>query len=468
MSAASLTLDESSLPAGAPEELAGPPHRIAPVTRGERISTIDTLRGFALLGILAMNITSFGLPAWAYNIPLSTPLPVFHGPHWRANTVTWFLRWIFFEGKMRAVFSMLFGAGVILLTSRAEARGAGERTADIFLRRNMWLVLIGFLHCYLIWEGDILYLYGMMGLLFLFPMRRLEPRTLLRAGTLVLLFNSLVMTGGMAGRAYHTRNAAAAAHKLELSGRPLTPEQGDDLKAWSDLQNDWRPPQKKVDEDVKAMRGGYLSAQAHRAKHAFQSETFGLYFGFGDVLGFMLLGMGLYKNGFLTAKLADRTYALTALVGLGIAWPLAAIGCYEAWHSHFDMFTTGWWLFTPFDLTRAGGAFGLSALLLLALKHGLLKPLTRPLAAVGQTALSNYLLTSIVCKLLFVWSPLHWYGRLEFFELYLVIAAVWAVNLLWSPLWLRHFLFGPVEWLWRSLTYWQRQPMRLHPTPLRS
>ncbi len=90
-----------------------------------------------LLGILAMNITDFGLPAWDYSIPLTTVHPVFSGPHWKAKTIAWFLRWILAQVKMRALFSMLFGAGVILLTARAEERGAADRTADIFTRRNM-------------------------------------------------------------------------------------------------------------------------------------------------------------------------------------------------------------------------------------------------------------------------------------------------------------------------------------------
>jgi uncharacterized protein len=94
-------------------------------------------------------------------------------------------------------------------------------------------------------------------------------------------------------------------------------------------------------------------------------------------------------------------------------------------------------------------------------KRGAWRWVTRRVAAVGQMALSNYLLTSITCKMLFVWSPLHWYGRLEYYQLYFVVAGMWVVNLVWSWLWLRYFEFGPVEWVWRSLTYWERQPMRL-------
>src|ERR1700678_820394 len=140
-------IDEGMVAPGAPEELAGPPHAalnpLRPVARAERISSMDVLRGFSLMGILVMNITDFAYGFTNYAIPLSTVKPVFDGPHWKINTAVWFLRWILAEGKMRALFSMLFGAGVILLTERALARGAGIRAADIFTRRNLWLGLFG-------------------------------------------------------------------------------------------------------------------------------------------------------------------------------------------------------------------------------------------------------------------------------------------------------------------------------------
>lgn len=190
MASASVAFDEVPVSPTATEELAGPPRQeFAPVTRQERINSLDVLRGFALMGILLMNITSFGLPGWAYDVPLGTMLPVFSGPHAKANTAAWMLRWIFAEGKMRALFSMLFGAGAVLLTDRAERRGGGDKVADIFLRRNMWLVLLGALHGYLIWNGDILFWYGLTGLLFLYPMRKLAPRTLMKtAGWLLLVW----------------------------------------------------------------------------------------------------------------------------------------------------------------------------------------------------------------------------------------------------------------------------------------
>src|SRR6201989_1269358 len=195
MAGSASAMDVNALAVGANEELAGPPP-VAPVARRERVSSIDTLRGFALMGILVMNICDFALGMPNYLFPLSTVKPVFNGPHWKANTVVWFVRWIFFEGKMRGMFSLLFGAGVILLTERAEKRGAGVRVADIYTRRNMWLLLFGMLHGYFIWDGDILFFYALSALLFLFPFRTVRPKRLLWTAGVILALNGLLVDGG--------------------------------------------------------------------------------------------------------------------------------------------------------------------------------------------------------------------------------------------------------------------------------
>jgi uncharacterized protein len=241
------------------EELAGPPHPLTPTRRQERISSIDVLRGYALLGIFAMNAVDFALPERADVWPLATPIPTFSGPHAAVNTISYFLRWMFFNGKMRGIFSMLFGAGVILITSRAEARGAGGNIADIFMRRNMWLVAMGVMHAYLIWNGDILYWYGVTALLFLYPCRKLPWKTLLAAGFLVLFLDLFLNPfGGIRTmKDIGLSHGAASASAARAKGAPLTAEQKDDLKAWEDRQREWKPGAKKVQEDIAKMKGGY-------------------------------------------------------------------------------------------------------------------------------------------------------------------------------------------------------------------
>jgi uncharacterized protein len=463
-------IDITPVPPGANEELAGPPHAefiapdpalaTRPVMPSERISSVDLLRGFSLMGILIMNITDFALGGSNYTFPLATVKPVFSGPHWQVNTAMWALRWILAEGKMRALFSMLFGAGVILLTGRAADRGAGIRAADIYTRRNMWLVLFGMVHCYAIWNGDILFFYGTAALLFLFPFRNLKPKTLLWTAGIVLLLNTLVVQGGQGFAAYHAMQEAKKANLALAQHQTLTEDQIAALKSWKDVQNRWRPDSKKMYKDIAAHQHGWLS-QGADAADGFQGETLGAYAGFGDWFGLMLLGMALFRLGFFSLKCQTRTYVLTAIIGLGIAWPLTAWGCWNAWHSHFEMFTSNMGLELPYDLTRVSGALGNAAVLLLLMRAGLFKWLLARIAAVGQMALSNYILTSLVMKTVFVWGPWHWYGYVEYYKLYYAVAAMWATNLIVSTLWLRHFRFGPLEWCWRSLTYWKRQPMRL-------
>ncbi|RRA48872.1 DUF418 domain-containing protein [Acidipila sp. EB88] len=453
-------LDQSPVRAGAPEELAGPaPIAEGPVSRSERIGTLDVLRGFALMGILLMTIPGFSLPEFDNVNPITMIKPVFSGPHWHVNTAIWFARWIFAEGRMRALFSMLFGAGVILLTSRAESRGAGVRTADIFTRRNMWLVVFGLVHSYLIWFGDILYPYGIFALLFLFPLRHLKAKTLLWAGVVLLSIQPLVLEPLHVRKVLHDHAAAVSAYAARDAHQSLSAPQQGAIATWEAREAAQIPTRASLYQDI-AAHHGYLAAQKTNAPIVFGWQTTQMPRDTMDVLSMMLIGMGLFRNGFLVGRLRARTYLVCALVGLGVAWPLAAGSTWYEWHGHFELLHTLPQQLT-FQVSRLFGAIGNAALVILLVKRGIFRPLLGRMAAIGQTALSNYLLTSILMQWLFVWGPLHWYGMLEYYQLYLVVLGMWLINLTVSPVWLRHFRFGPVEWLWRSLTYWKRQPMRL-------
>ncbi|HEY2467717.1 MAG TPA: DUF418 domain-containing protein [Terracidiphilus sp.] len=416
-----------------------------PVTQRERIPTIDVIRGVALMGILLMNIAAFSGPFDMYVNPLAVP------GHRSYNIFAWAIRWVLFEGKMRAAFSMLFGAGVILLTERAERRGS-RNVADIFLRRNMWLVLFGVLHFYFVWWGDILYYYGLTALLFLYPCRKLRFRNLFIAGALVLAIGvgSDVYFGLSAIR---TRKQGEAAQTLQAAGKKLTQAQQDALKNWTDVLEH----RKKTNEaDLKANRGSYLDLLKWHAELGPRVQATSYYeFGFTDVLGMMILGMGLYRMGFLTGALSFRAYAWTIGVGFLLSIPINGV---ETWGMIRDNFQpeTVWWVL--YQLGRLTGAVANVAVIVIISKAGLMPSVTRRIAAVGQTALSNYLFTSITCTAFFWGFKL--YGRFEYYQLYAVVAAVWLLNLTLSPIWLRYFQFGPMEWVWRSLTYWKRQPMR--------
>src|SRR5262249_49632192 len=253
-----------------------------PVQQRDRISAVDTLRGFALLGILAMNITSFALhEGFDYR-------PVMLGNISKGNLFLWGARYVLFDGKMRGLFSMLFGAGVVLLTSRLEKRGEASRTADIFLRRNLWLLAIGVVHGFFIWWGDILYTYALTGLLFLYPCRKLSPRRLISAGLAVLAIGSIYF-GVRYERRVHLEQRALVAKAAEASGKTLTDEQKEDLKTLQRSLDRWQPDKAEIEKDNAEMRSGYLTVMKRYMAESMSIEsTFYYRFGFCDALGMML------------------------------------------------------------------------------------------------------------------------------------------------------------------------------------
>jgi uncharacterized protein len=432
---------------------AAPAGAIGPITPRERITSVDVLRGFALFGILLLNITAFGLPNAAFSDPTVA------GGAAGVNFAWWFVSQVLFEGKMRTIFSMLFGAGVVLLTTRAENQGGGARIADIYYRRTMWLILFGLLHAYLIWSGDILYGYGVAGL-FLFPFRRQSAKFLLTAGLIVLALG--VPKSVLEGRRLESlRVRARQADAAAAGGRALTEKQIEAQSEWHDTLKGMKPTTAQVREEVEAHRGSYVTLFLRRMDEVSEGESTGFYrFGFIDVAGMMLLGMGLLKLGVFSAARSSRFYAGLALCGYGAGVPInwyitRRDAAYE--FEPAQMFF-GW---TGYDLGRLAVALGHIAVVVLLFKSGVMPGLARRLAAVGRMALSNYLATSIICTTLFEGYGFGLFARLQRAELLLVVLPIWMAQLLWSPLWLRRFRFGPMEWVWRSLVYWRPQPMRL-------
>ncbi len=421
----------------------------APVRSEDRILTIDVLRGFALLGILLMNILSFSLP-WAAeanpNVMGGTA-----GPNWWA----WFLQVVVFDGKMRAIFSMLFGAGVILLTSRAT-----PDAADIYYRRNLWLMLFGMIHAYVLWVGDILYYYALLSLM-LYPIRKLSARTLISVSLLMIA----IMTGNGLYEAYQIpamRDRAVAALKMEKDGAKLTDEQKKDKEQWENRNKEWVPPAEELAKDANAYRGNY-AVNFQRRSGIVQNLHSGPYYSTGtwDVLAFLLLGMGLFKAGVLTGERSTAFYAKLLAAGYGLGLTLNAVMAWRMAAANWEILAS-WQALGLYQLGRLLVALGHVALLVLIVKAGRMVWLTSRLAAVGQTAFSNYILDTLICTTIFYGGyGFGWYGKLERHQLYYIVAAIWTVQLIVSPIWLRHYRFGPLEWAWRSLTYWERQPLRL-------
>jgi uncharacterized protein len=392
------------------------------------------LRGFALLGILVINIWGFGLPEVVLFDPTAW------GGFTGRNYVAWLVCHLLFDQKMMSIFSMLFGAGLVLMGQRADARGAP--LVGVYYRRVFWLFVFGMAHAYLLWDGDILVSYALCGI-FLYPCRRLRPRAQIALGLCVFLLALPVnMAVGLAMR--HARAA-------ELP--PLL----DYL-----VQPDARDPA-KVREDVELhQNGSYLTLFKNRAAANVWEQTAGfVLWAEPRAGGLMLLGMGLMQLGVFSAARPLRFYLLLAGLGYGLGLPVVAWGVREQQAHDFE----------PAYEFLAGSHFNYIGSLLVAFGHvgalvavckaGRLRWLTSRLAAVGRMALSNYLLQTLICTTLFEGWGLGWFGRLDRFQLLGVVLSVWVLQLVVSPLWLRYFRFGPMEWLWRSLTYRRLYPLRV-------
>ncbi len=428
-----------------------------PVAADERISAIDVLRGVAVLGILLINIEDFGLLHSNKSAAGTEWVGVYVPAHLSHQAVAaWTAMRALFEGKMRAIFSMLFGAGVVLLTSRLERRSDGTRAADIYYRRTLWLLAFGVAHAYLLWEGDILYSYAMCGL-FLFPFRHLAPRRLILLGALALAI-SVPRAAAVAVHRGDLRARAAAATAARAAGKTLTRAQDDALSDWEEITDDYQPDAATLSQTSADYHGGYGHLFLRRAQLVRYVESSDFYgWAFFDGIGMMLMGMGLLQLGVFSATRSRRFYARMVAIGYGVGLPLAAAASYGFYVNRFDPVKVVW-LTAAYDPARVAVAFGHIGVVMLMVKGNRFAGLTRTLADVGRMALTSYLGATLICTTLFNGYGFGLFGSLRRHQLYLVVLAIWIAQLAFSRLWLRRFHFGPVEWLWRSLTYWRRQP----------
>jgi uncharacterized protein len=427
---------------------------LGPVQTGERIASVDVLRGFALLGILVMNINAFGLPMAAYSNPFVA------GGADGADLWAWLLSHLFFEMKMVTIFSMLFGAGLVLMSERAQARG-GE-VKGVYLRRNLWLVLIGALHGYFLWFGDILFHYGLSGLILYF-FRRWPVRRLLGVAAVLILINVPLYLWFGSVALEERRLAEGAEAKLAAGAKTeeLSEEERSALEDWPAMRPEMAPTPEDVRAEIEVHRGGYWGILVDRAPRTLMMQTlYFLLFGMWRTTGAMLLGMALMGLGVFSARLPARFYNSWIVAGYGAGLPLVWIGARGLMAHRFEL-----------EYAAGGvGTLNYFGSLLVAMAHvgvvmrlcqsGALARLRRRLAAVGQMALTNYLLHSLICTTLFYGYGFGLFASLSRARLQGVVLAIALLQLAASPLWLRRFRFGPAEWVWRSLTYGKRQPLR--------
>ncbi len=402
-----------------------------------RFITLDAMRGFAVMGILAMNIIGFAMPEWAYITPAA------FGGDSVADRVIWLFSFIFIDGKMRGLFSLLFGASMMLVIDRAIAKG--ESAAHVHYRRMVWLALFGLAHYFLIWFGDILFLYAIVGMI-AFVFRDWSVDRLLTAA-LTIFGLGLVIWG------------------LQFGGLQLWQFVATQPDAPADTARQYREMMAGAGFDMNPAaelalhRGGYSGIFADKLSD-WSAPLSTLLESICETLPLMMIGMAMNKSGFITGE-----------------WEVSA---YRRWASRLVpvgfLLTTmlaGWMIFVDYDRITALAIFffwgaiprllltiGYAAMLILLICRYHDHPMLARVAASGRAAFSNYLGTSILMTTIFYGYGFGLFGHVSRVGLWVFVLGAWVIMLAWSKPWLAHFHYGPLEWLWRSLARWNLQKIQ--------
>lgn len=396
---------------------------VAPVQEQSRIKSLDTMRGFALLGILAVNAAFFAAPWQAAFNPLMPPLAITDDTMW-----SWWVMHTFFEFKCITLFSMLFGASIYMLGGERSDKSRGA----VLRRRLFWLMIFGLIHGLLIWYGDILFHYALVGFLVLFA-RSWKPATLFIVGGILYVLSFALQT---------------------MNGPLMSMVPQDQLgPILAELESVFAVSQEDFEHMRAAYQGGLVSGVQENVDAWVEIVGHSVLGLMPRTISVMLIGMALFKVGFLSGRAPVWLYVAMMLIG---AASLAVIG-YQAlinWQLRFE----------TIHMLGAGVAanaglsifvsLGYASLFVLLVKAGA-RLLTEPLAAVGRMAFTNYIMQSLIMTTIF-WGGMRgfgFWGEVDRITLWAIVLAVWALQLIWSPLWLSRFQMGPLEWIWRRLSY---------------
>ena len=398
---------------------------LRPVEAGARIQTLDVLRGVAVLGILAVNAAAFALPMDAAMAPEQSPFPLVG-----ASALARWLVEVFFHQKFVTLFSMLFGVSIFLVGGERgdEARGR------VLRRRLLWLALFGLIHGLAFWYGDILLLYAWSGL-FVMLMRSMSARSLILFGAA----STLALATLQAATMWMTVNGPALLVDA-LSDESLSLAEGAVSASIAAYHSGW--PAGLI-ENLKAW--GILQS----------ASLFGYVFA---TISLMMLGLGLFKAGFFHGRLPTRVYLILIAVGGAVLALLGVLEWREITAGPGVEATQGWAKVVasyPIFITLA---YASGLILLTSRGVGWVRRLFAP---VGQMAFTNYLTQTLIMTSLFYmpWGP-RLMGQVDYPGQWAIVVAVWALQLIWSPLWLSWFRMGPLEWLWRRLSYGHDLPLR--------
>lgn len=405
-------------------ETTAQPTILSPVRRADRYDSLDLVRGFAVLGILAVNAMTFFWPHAVSTIPSLQP-------GWDADAASgWFVMDVFFRDKMRTLFSILFGASIFLVGGDRSDPDRGK----LLRSRLFWLAIFGLVHGAAFWFGDILLLYALTGFIVLL-MRGWGARTLLAVGTALYVVLCLAYEGMYL--AMQQMPAADLEAAIAQQGGSLTPE--------------------ALAAEIAAFQGDALSVTLHQFQGWLGVAPIIAIAMIPITISLMLIGMGLLKTGFLAGRSPVWAYLVSAVLGGASLWLIQGETS-AIFASGFDFIPTMSRPYATFLVPLV--SLGYASVLILLLKFGL-KALLFPLISAGRMAFTNYLTqTLIMTSVAYGGRGLGWYGELGWPEMWQLIGAIWIVQLIWSPIWLHFFRMGPIEWIWRSLTYGRLLPIR--------
>lgn len=407
-----------------------------PAPLDSRYLSLDAVRGFAVMGILVMNIAAFAMPTAAYFSPANQLSAS------NADWMAWGVNFLLFDSTMRGLFSILFGASTLLVIERTRAMG--ENSAINHYTRMFWLLVFGLAHFYLIWFGDILTLYALCGLL-LYLFRNASIRSLIiwaiLFGLVHLLLYSLLVGILLAAQGGAMPEAGMA-------------------ETLTQFQQDFGFSEAQIAADLALYRGGYAQITDFRTGVLGWAPAINFFAQGWTTLSLMLVGMVLLKNGFLTGDwdLARyRKWAVVLFVSMVSATALLLWVQLASGSNPVMIFATAIVWNMPFDLLLS---VGWAALLIWWIKRAADSEIVRRVAATGRAAFTNYLGTSILMTTIFYGYGLGLFGSVDRWALWLFVLGGWAIMLLWSKPWLDRYRYGPLEWLWRSLARGRLQPMR--------
>jgi uncharacterized protein len=425
-----------------------------PILENNRIMLLDSLRGIAVLGILVMNIMEQGQPGIFYtNMNAGQAIT-------GRNFLAWFIGMGLFEGSMRGMFCLLFGAGTLLLLDRLEESGAGLKAADIYYRRILWLIGLGLLNAFIfLWPGDILYDYALIGLT-LFPFRKMSASGLLLPIFILLIFG-IYRESSQQSDSKQLIFKGKQAELFHIKHKPLTAEQSSDLSRYQTFRQENSNPgmsNEGMAETGAVQKADFPGLIQIIYPQSMDFESNFIYNHWWDIALLFFVGMAFYRSGFLTGDSKIWIYLIVAIGGLAISLTMNYFTLITIYNAKFDFtkITERAPVVVLYQVKRLLQVSGYLSVLILLYKISPLHRIFKVLAAVGQMALTNYLCQSIITAIIFF--GFGFYGQLQRYELIEVAMGIWLFQIIFSTIWLHYFIYGPFEWAWRSLTYMKIQP----------